>query len=81
LISTLKGNLKESNTGNLRCFIAFSGKFAEACGRDLRPHAKTLLVPLISNLADKKTLIHDETLIAMDKFAGVLGADSVISAS
>lgn len=81
LFATLKNNLREANPANLRAFIAFSGKFAEACGRDLRPHSKVLLVPLIANLANKSTLIHDETVQAMDRFAQVLGADQVIAAS
>ena len=45
----------------------------------MKPHSKTLLLPIISNLSDKQTLIRNEAMTALDKFSNVVGSDIIIN--
>ena len=79
LISVLKARLIEKNKNLSKGFILFTGKLAESVGKDIRPHAKTLLIPLMSNLSDKQSFIRADTLTSMDKFAEVLNPETLIN--
>jgi hypothetical protein len=59
-INILKAKIKDSNKGVSRIAIAFTAKFAEACGKDIKMYSKILLCPLIENLADKNSLNRQE---------------------
>lgn len=79
LISTLKARLIEKNKNLSKGFIVFTGHLAESVGKDMKIHAKTLLLPLIGNLSDKQGFIRTDTLASMDRFAETVGAETVIN--
>lgn len=79
LISTLKARLIEKNKNLSKGFIVFTGHLAESVGKDIKIHAKTLLLPLIGNLSDKQGFIRTDTLASMDKFAETVGPETVIN--
>lgn len=79
LISILKARLIEKNKNLSKGFILFTGKLAESVGKDIKPYAKTLLIPLMSNLSDKQNFIRSDTLASMDRFAEVLGPETIIN--
>ncbi|EAR97553.2 hypothetical protein TTHERM_00439010 (macronuclear) [Tetrahymena thermophila SB210] len=79
LLAALKQTLQESNKGVQRQAFNFVGRFAEACGKDLRPHSKNLLCQIVSNLSNKESLMRKEVIQALDRFEKAIGGEHVVN--
>ncbi|KAL4446462.1 hypothetical protein ABPG74_001203 [Tetrahymena malaccensis] len=79
LLAALKQTLQESNKGVQRQAFNFIGRFAEACGKDLRPHSKNLLCQIVSNLSNKESLMRKEVIQALDRFEKAIGGEHVVN--
>jgi cytoskeleton-associated protein 5 len=81
LFKALEGRMNEPNKSLLRGFLSLVIKLAEAIGNECKQYSKFIMPGLLNNLADKQTLVRQEALAAIDKWAHEAGAEYVISYS
>jgi len=79
LMTALKSRMNEPCKNIAKGFITLVGNLATALGQGFKQYSKTLLQPLMWNLADKQPAIRSETVIAIDKFAEAIGPAIVLN--
>jgi hypothetical protein len=79
LIVALKSRMSEPCKNLAKEFISLVGDLIIAMGQSFRQYYKIILQPLMCNLADKQQTIRNETLIVLDKFSEVCGAELAIN--
>lgn len=79
LMEALKGAMKESNKAVLKANISLLADLAEAMGAPIKNYTKKCFVPMLYNLSDKQSLVRDEVVACMNKWAEAIGAETVVT--
>jgi cytoskeleton-associated protein 5 len=78
LAKALSVRLSDSNKSLVRSCLSLVKLFAEALGPECREFGRFIVPCLLSSLADKQTLVRQEALAAVDKWAQEGGAEVII---
>jgi len=79
LFEALKGAMKEANKAVLKANISLLADLAESMGAPVKTYTKKCFVPMLYNLSDKQTLVRDEVIACMNKWAESIGAETVVT--
>ena len=79
LMEALKGAMKEANKAVLKANISLLADLAEAMGAPVKTYTKKCFVPMLYNLSDKQSLVRDEVISCMNKWAEAIGAETVVT--
>jgi len=79
LMNSLKTRMNEPCKNLAKEFITLVGNLAAAMGSACKQYSKLILQPMMFNLADKQTGIHNETLSAISKFAEAAGHEIIFN--
>ena len=79
LMDVMKKAMKDANKAVLKVYIILLGMLAEAMGQPINKYQKKCFVPMLSNLSDKQSLVRDEVVKCMNKWADAIGAEKVIN--
>ena len=77
LMEALKGAMKEANKAVLKANISLLADLAEAMGAPIKTYTKKCFLPMLYNLSDKQSLVRDEVIGCMNKWAEAIGAETV----
>lgn len=78
LMDVLAKGMKESNKAVIKSYFTLLGQLAEACGEPISIYRKKCFVPMLQHLADKQTLVRQQVIAQMDKWAEAIGDHKVI---
>lgn len=78
LMDCLAKGMKESNKAVIKAYFELLGSLAECTGSDIGIYRKKCFVPMLANLADKQTLVRQQVVAQMDKWAEAIGEHKVI---
>ena len=79
IFKALKERMNDPNKSLVRQSLSLTGKMAEALGSDCSKFTKSMVPKLISNLADKQSLLRQDALAAIDKWSQEAGPESIIN--
>jgi hypothetical protein len=79
LMEALKGAMKEANKAVLKANISLLADLAEAMGPPIKAYTKKCFVPMLYNLSDKQSLVREEVISCMDKWAEAVGGSPVVT--
>ena len=77
LMEALKGAMKEANKAVLKANISLLADLADAMGAPIKTYTKKCFLPMLYNLSDKQSLVRDEVIACMNKWAESIGAETV----
>jgi len=75
LLDNLKQRMSDPNKSVLKSYVQLIALFVDALGPGAKTFTKRLLPPMLNNLADKQSLVRNDVLAAIDKWAEHIGAD------
>jgi hypothetical protein len=67
--------MSDANKSVLKTYVQLLGLLVEALGPGAKTIAKRLLPPMLNNLSDKQSLVRQDIVAAMDKWAEHIGHD------
>ncbi|KAL5036633.1 hypothetical protein RTP6_004181 [Batrachochytrium dendrobatidis] len=79
LVSALKQRLSDSNKNLASSATDICGMLCIAMGKPFEKYVRTFLAPILSQLADQKTLVRAMATSALDRFADTLGISLLLS--
>jgi hypothetical protein len=71
--------MKDPNKAALKSFIQMLGLLADCLGEDIKKYTKKCLVPMLDNISYKDTLVRQNVVTSMNKWAEAIGAHNVIN--
>jgi hypothetical protein len=78
LMDCLAKGMKESNKAVIKPYFILLGNIAEACGEPILNYRKKCFVPMLQHLSDKQSLVRQQVVQVMDKWAEQIGEHRVI---
>lgn len=81
LFKALKARVNDNNKSLVRLSLALVSKLATALGPECGRFSKIIVRPVLSNLADKQSLLRLDALAAIDKWAEEAGPECIINLS
>lgn len=78
LMECLKAGMKEANKAVLKSNMQLLGSLAEAVGAPIKTYLKKCFEPMIFNLSDKQSLVRNDTIEAVNKWAEAIGNEPVV---
>lgn len=78
VMTCFKEGMKESNKAVLKVNILVLGSLAEAIGPKIKQYFKKCFEPMAFNLSDKQTLVRQDVIQCMNKWAEALESHSEI---
>lgn len=78
LFKALKARLNDSNKAIVRSTLGIISKLAECLGSEAAGFSKIVIPGVLGNLADTQSLLRQDTLATIDKWAMETGAENVI---
>lgn len=79
LMDALKNGMKDPNKAVVKVYIALLGLMADALGPGIKQFTKKCLVPMLTNISDKQSLVRNDVTAAMNKWKDAVGAEVVIN--
>ena len=79
LFKSLKSKLEDSNKSIVRSTLTLLAKLAESLGAEASAYSRVVVPGLLASLADKQSLLRQDALATIDKWAAEAGAESIIS--
>lgn len=79
LFKSLKARLDDSNKSIIRSTLVLLSKLAECLGSEAVVFCKVIVPAMLSNLADKQSLLRQDALATLDKWSAEIGAENVIN--
>ena len=77
LFSLIRNKLNDGNKNIVRLIIQLLTQLIEALGHGLKQYTKLLAIPLVSNLADKQSLLRDDCINCIDKWITCYNYESI----
>ena len=81
LFKSLKARLEDSNKSIIRNTLSVIAKLAECLGIESQNFNKIIVPPLLANLADKQSLLRQDALNTIEKWATEAGVESILTYS
>ena len=78
LFSLIRSKLNDGNKNLVRLIIQLLTQLIEALGNGLKQYTKLLAIPLVSNLADKQSLLRDDCINCIDKWITCYNFESIV---
>ena len=78
LFKSLKARLEDSNKSIVRNALGIISKLAECLGNEAACFSKFVIPYVLGNLADKQSLLRQDALATIDKWAAETGAECII---
>lgn len=75
LMDNIKQRMSDPNKAVLKSYVQMLTSLVEALGPGAKQYTKKLLPSLLSNLADKQSLVRADVVTCADKWAEHIGAD------
>ena len=78
LMDNIKQRMADPNKAVLKAYVQLICLMVEALGANAKQFSKKIMLPMLQNLADKATLVRQDVVVAMDKWAEHCGPELVI---
>jgi cytoskeleton-associated protein 5 len=79
MFKSLKAKLEDSNKSIVRSTLTLVCKLVESMGQEIGFYSRSIVPGLLANLGDKQSLLRQDALVAIDRWAQETGPDSIIN--
>ena len=79
LMDAMKKGMKDPNKAVVKVYILLLGVLAEAIGAPIKQFAKKCFVPMVANISNKATLVREDVVNTMNKWAAAVGPELIIN--